>query len=90
MLPKYFGLTTLQYKTFPLQCRKYNEEGNSLNAVECEPVPTRVLNPNASKSSYKPKQGSYRTLCTEMVLYRNLAKRNFSPPTFPTLDNSHL
>ena len=26
-----------------------------LNAVEREPVETRVLNPNASKASYKPK-----------------------------------
>ena len=41
-----------------------------MNAVEREPVPTRVLNPNAS---YEPKQRSYRTLCTEMVLYRNVA-----------------
>ena len=31
-----------------------------MNAVECEPVPTRVLNPNASEASYKPKQRSYR------------------------------
>ena len=31
-----------------------------LNAVECEPVPTRVFNPNASEGSYKPKQRSYR------------------------------
>ena len=31
----------------------------SLNAVEREPVPTRVLNPNAS---YKPKQRSYRKM----------------------------
>ena len=31
-----------------------------LNAVEREPVPTRVLNPNASEVSYKPKQHSYR------------------------------
>ena len=28
-----------------------------MNAVEREPVPTRVLNPN---TSYKPKQRSYR------------------------------
>ena len=28
----------------------------SLNAVEREPVETRVLNPNASEASYKPKQ----------------------------------
>ena len=37
-----------------------NEAGNSLNAVEHELVPTRVLNPNASEASYKPKQRSYR------------------------------
>ena len=31
-----------------------------MNAVEREPVPTRVLNPNASEASYKSKQRSYR------------------------------
>ena len=31
-----------------------------MNAVEREPVPTRVLNTNASEASYKPKQCSYR------------------------------
>ena len=40
--------------------RKNNEAGNSLNAVEREPFPTRVLNPNASEASYKPKQRNYR------------------------------
>ena len=40
--------------------RKNNEAGNSLNAVEREPVPTRVLSPNVSKANYKPKQRSYR------------------------------
>ena len=30
--------------------------------VEREPVPTRVLNPNASEASYKPKQRSYRNV----------------------------
>jgi len=30
------------------------------NAAERELVPTRVLNPNASEASYKPKQRSYR------------------------------
>ena len=30
----------------------------SLNAVEREPVESRVLNPNASEASYKPKQRS--------------------------------
>ena len=40
--------------------KKNDETGNSLNAVERELVPTRVLNPNASEASYKPKQRSYR------------------------------
>ena len=31
-----------------------------MNAVEREPVPTRVLNPNASEVRYKPKQCSFR------------------------------
>ena len=31
-----------------------------MNAVEREPVPTRVLNPNATEASYKPKQRSYK------------------------------
>ena len=32
-----------------------------MNAVEHEPVETRVLNPTASEASYKPKQRSFRT-----------------------------
>ena len=36
--------------------RNNNEAGNSVNAVERKPVPTRILNPNASEASYKPKQ----------------------------------
>ena len=40
--------------------RKNNGGGNSLNAIERELVPTRVLNPNANEVSYKPKQRSYR------------------------------
>ena len=31
-----------------------------MNAVEREPVETRVLNPNASEASYKPKQRSFK------------------------------
>ena len=31
-----------------------------MNAVEREPVETRVLNPTASEASYKPEQRSYR------------------------------
>ena len=40
--------------------RKNHEAGNFLNAVEREPVETRVLNPIAREASYKPKQRSYR------------------------------
>ena len=36
------------------------QAGNSLNAVEHKPVSTRVLNPNASEVSYKPKQQKNR------------------------------
>ena len=61
--------------------KKNNQAGNSLNAVKREPVPTRVLNPNASEASYKPKQRSYRTVCTEMVSYRNVPKWKNSPLT---------
>ena len=35
--------------------------------VEREPVPTRVLNPNASEASYKPKQRSYRK--TKLIFF---------------------
>ena len=46
----------LIYFYFSSYEEKNNEAGNSLNDVEREPVPTRVLNPNASEASYKPKQ----------------------------------
>ena len=39
---------------------KNPQEKIPLNAVEREPVETRVLNPNASEASYKPKQRSCR------------------------------
>ena len=56
-----------------------------MNAVEREPVPTRVLNPNTSEASYKPKQRSYRNILkpfqpnenwAETVLGRNDQKPN--------------
>ena len=37
-----------------------------MNAVEREPVETRVLNPTASEASYKPKQRSYRKRKNEL------------------------
>ena len=39
----------------------------ALKAVESELVPTRVLNPNASEASYKPKQRSYRKM--KLIFY---------------------
>ena len=42
-----------------------------MNAVEREPVETRVLNPTASVASYKPKQRSYRSM--------NLKKKVLAP-----------
>ena len=40
--------------------KKIPPEKIPLNAVERESVETRVLNPNATEVSYKPKQRSYR------------------------------
>ena len=48
-----------------------------LNAVEREPVPTRVLNPNASETSYKLKQRSYRK--TKLHFF---SRGGFYPGTF--------
>ena len=42
-----------------------------MNAVEREPVKTRVRNPTASEASYKPKQRRYRTA--------NLKKKVLAP-----------
>ena len=55
-----------------------NEAGNSLNAVEHEPVPTRVLNPNASEASYKPKQRSYRRTKLNLffIFFPNIFQKN--------------
>ena len=52
-----------------------NEAGNFLNAVEREPVETRVLNPTTSEASYKPKQRSYRK--TKQFLFFLLLYFNF-------------
>ena len=50
-----------------------------MNAVEREPVETRVLNPTASEASYKPKQRSCRTT--------NL-KKKVLPPNSPGVEMS--
>ena len=50
-----------------------------MNAVEREPVETRVLNPTASEASYKPKQRSYRKI--------NL-KKKVLPPDSPGAEMS--
>ena len=52
--------------------RKNNEAGNFLNAVEREPVETRVLNPTASEASYKPKQRSCRTTNLKKKFWRRI------------------
>ena len=46
------------------------------NAVEREPVETRVLNPTASEASYKPKQRSYRKM--------NLKRKVLAPDSLVT------
>merc|ERR1719154_760440 len=64
---------------------KNNESGNSLNAVEREPVPTRVLNPNVSEASYKPKQRSYRKTKLKKDLAPNSPGAQMSSAqTYPT------
>ena len=50
------------------------EAGNFLNAVEREPVETRVLNPIASEASYKPKQRS---------IQKNESKKKVLAPDSP-------
>ena len=49
-----FGAISNLFLFFELW-RKNNEAGNFLNAVEPEPVETRVLNPTAGEASYKSK-----------------------------------
>ena len=47
---------------------KNQPEKIPLNAVEREPVPTKVLNPDASEARYKPKQRKYRK--TKLFFFR--------------------
>ena len=47
--------------------RKKFPRKTNLNTVEREPVPTRVLNTNASEASYKPIQRSYRK--TKLIFF---------------------
>ena len=74
--------------------KKNDETGNSLNAVERELVPTRVLNPNASEVSYKPKQRSYRkTNLKKKVLQPDInspGAQMSSAETYPTPYSSLL
>ena len=51
-----------------------------MNAVEREPVETRVLNPTASEASYKPKQRSCRTT--------NLKKKVLAPKRRRRIDGA--
>ena len=58
--PHFFGIRIESPRENP-------QEKIPLNAVEREPVPTRVLNPNASEASYKPKQRNYRK--TKLIFF---------------------
>ena len=53
-------VSRLRHFTFFWMIQVIFQAGNSLNAVEHEPISTRVLNPNSSEANYKPKQRSYR------------------------------
>ena len=57
-----------------------------MNAVEREPVETRVLNPTASEASYKSKQRSYRkTNLKKKVLAPDIPGAEMSSAeTYPT------
>ena len=69
--------------------RKNPPEKIPLNAVEREPVPTRVLNPNASEASYKPKQRSYRKTKLKKIFFLFLLffGRILSGGFYPGTDN---
>ena len=63
------------------------EAGNFLNAVEREPVETRVLNPIASEASYKPKQRSYRTTNPKKKFWRRIVPvPKYPAPNCPPLN----
>ena len=57
-----------------------------MNAVEREPVETRVLNPTASEVSYKPKQRSYRrtNLKRKVLAPNGPGAEMSSAETYPT------
>ena len=57
----------LKIKNFESSLIGYPDE-IPLNAVEPEPVPTGVLNPNASEANYKPKQRTYRETKLKLLL----------------------
>ena len=51
-----------------------------MNAVECEPVPSRVLNSNTSEASYKPKQRSCRNVLKPFGPNENWAETDDQEP----------
>ena len=61
-----------------------------MNAVEREPVETRVFNPTVSEASYKPKQRSFRaTNLKKKVLVQNSPGTEMSgAETYPTRETS--
>ena len=90
-----FGSRFLLY--FSSHEEKNNEARYSLNAVEREPVSSRVLNLNASEASYKPKQRSYRKkkqkkLITFFlgILVRGFLSGGFHPGTVETIGTTYI
>ena len=69
--------------------KKNPPEKIPLNAVEREPVQTRVLNPNASEASDKPKRRSYRKTKLNFLIYLfwGILSGN---PCFPLKNNDNF
>ena len=61
-----------------------------MNAVEREPVPIRVLNPNASEASYKPKQRSYRKMKLHFFFRGDFFRGNFVGGLLPKTVYNYL
>ena len=58
-----------------------------MNAVERKPVPTRVLNPNVSEASYKPKQRRYRKTNLKKKFWRQIVPATKFPAPKCTAPN---
>ena len=73
--PRTFGVSWSLFYLLVRRGIRINPPGKNppekipLSAVEHEPVPTRVLNHNASEASYKPKQRSYRKTKLKQIYF---------------------